>query len=164
MGRTLPIPSLVEGRSEENIVLDRFILDPRLLRRICHSLTSRQVEPAASFEWVEVHLAKKTHEYGRLARSRRTDDEVDASRLKEYITREGESETPPRRATAVLGGPSEPSVVEPYYVDALHVAVADRRDRGEAIGADVGTTADRPTSVATAAPNGAGLGRPEDQA
>ena len=64
-----------------------------------------------------MHLAQERHEYGRLARARGPDDEVEAARVEDDVVRDAQAEGLLRCAwCGGRGGPCELGAAEAYFV------------------------------------------------
>lgn len=73
--------------------LDGIALNPRFLRRIRDTTVSGEILPRVGTRRKVVHFTKQSHQYGRLAGARRSDDEVEATFLEDqfivYVEAEG---------------------------------------------------------------------------
>ena len=84
---TFLVPSLVIRGTEQNIITDRFVLNPALLRSVRNATRTRKIRPCVQREAYTVHFAEQGHKQARLARSCRPHNEVDSATPKSELSR-----------------------------------------------------------------------------
>jgi hypothetical protein len=112
----LAVPDLIELRTEQDVIADGLVLDPRFLSGVRHTVLPRKVEPRVRSGRDVVQLSEQRHQKGGLSATGGSNDQVDLALLEDHFVLDPEVEVSTRGTgsdgSRGLGGPGERGVAD----------------------------------------------------
>ena len=112
----LAVPGVIEFGTEQDVITDGLVLDPRFLSSVRHTILPREIEPRIRPGRDVVQLSEQGHQKGGLSTAGGTNDQVDFALSKDDLTLNPEAKVSTRGAgsdgSCGFGRPGEGGVAD----------------------------------------------------